>query len=275
MGYKRLLSAALLLMMMFCSAGAAEDYVDLSDRFSDVVTFEYEDQTYYLKERVTTVLAACINADPQDGATLELLLLLAVNDNAKTATLLQLDGAMPADWLEGESRSLNEIFSAEDGLNAGCERMVSVLNGLFPSEIISGYIALDEAGLPLLDGIENDDENVTGDALVERLRAIKNGASDASTSELNDMLASLGDYIVTDMKSGALMKIVDKMDRYDVGHRIPMPVVGAEEPQAGSGEEPEEATDSAPQADAEPPVLDADAFAALMIEIYFDDEPMW
>ncbi|MGN0801781.1 MAG: hypothetical protein ACI4MF_04195 [Candidatus Faecivicinus sp.] len=270
MGYKRLVSAVLLLMMMFCSAGVAEDYVDLNERFSDVVTFEYEDQTYYLKERVTTVLAACINADPQEGSTLELLLLLAVNDNAKTAALLQLDGAMPADWLEGESRSLNEIFSAEDGLDAGCERMVSVLNGLFPTEIVSSYVALDEAGLPLLDGIENDDENVSGDALVERLRAIKNGASDASTSELNDMLASLGDYIITDMKSGALMKIVDKMDRYDVGHRIPMPVEGAEEPQAQSGEAPEK-----PDADAEPPVLDADAFEALMIEVYFDDEPMW
>lgn len=251
MNYRRI-AAAVLILLLFCHGGWAEDYVDLNERFSGVTTFERDGATYYLKERLTTVLAACVGVDAQGAPRLELTVLLTADDNAKTVTLWQLDGGMRAEWPEG-AESLNAVLASGATPGEGLARVAAAVDGLFPAPVIDGYIALDVQGLPLLDGVENDGVNTSGDALVNRLRAIRDGASGASVNALSGMLTSLGDHVMTDMKSGALMKIADKADRYEVGHRIPLPVVGAEDA----------------------PELDADAFAALMLETFFNDQSMW
>lgn len=251
-----------LLMLLGQATVAEEAYVNLDDRFADVATYEHDGATYYMKDRVSTTLVMCANLfeDAAEGVgSAELILLLPIDDDAKTATPIQIEGSMRAAWLEGEDgeKTLSELFSEAEDAEAACAKLVEALNALFPSAVIEHYATLDLRGLPVLDGVENDETNVSGDALVERLKAVK-AQAEQGAKDANSMLSALSSYIVTDMKSGALMKVVDKVDRYDRAHRTPFPVV--------------EAAADAAEAALEP---DLDAFEEMMIGIYYDDTRMW
>ena len=78
--------------------------------------------------------------------------------------------------------------------------------------------------MTVIDGIEPSDGYVEAE-YKERLHAIKAKAEASTTDEINGMFNALSGYIVTDMKSGALMKIVDKLDLYEGQPTIPLPVL--------------------------------------------------
>jgi len=56
-----------------------------------------------------------------------------------------------------------------------------------------------------------------------RLKALLAQAESANSDQLNDMFVSMSDHIVTDMKTGAIMKIIDKTDRYEVMSSVYVP----------------------------------------------------
>ena len=75
----------------------------------------------------------------------------------------------------------------------------------------------------------------------------------------------LVDYVITDMKSGAMMKVADKADRYDRSYRTPFPVEEVVE-EAAEEEVPE---------NNEPLIPQMELFEEMMIGIYYDDTGIW
>lgn len=282
MRFNKILSMLLVLVFLIAQAAFAEgDYINLDERFGDVPTYEYNGTTYYMKDRVNTTLVMCANLEGFEtegiGAA-ELIVLLAIDDDSKKVLPIQFEGNTLASWVEGaeEEATLNDLFAAKTDATEGTQAMVDALNALFPSAVIENYAVLDVAGLPILDGVENNAENTSGEGLTERLRAIKGSVEQSSTSEMNGMLDSMSDYIVTNMKSGALLKVVDKTDRYDRSKRVPFPVVGQEEAEADVEVETTEApVETEIPEIAVPLQADLEAFMQLMLEFYYEDTKMW
>ncbi len=261
----RMIAVALAMLLALCQTAFAEQaYVNLDERFGNEETYEFDGQTYYLKNRVKTTLVLCANLSekPEEGVgKAEMILLVPVDDDSKTITPIQLNGNMLAAWLEGEEqgKTLAQLFAEAESAEAACARMVEAVNALFPTAVVEQYAALDLRGLPVLDGIENDETNVTGEALIERMKAIKATVEQSGDVNLNAMLSDLSGYIITDMKSGAMMKVVDKAERYDRVPRTMFPVVQTE------GEIEAE----------EPLNPDLSTFEEFMLGVYYDDTSMW
>lgn len=260
---RRFLAIVLAMLLMFSQVVFAEEaYVDLEARFDNVLTYEYNGVTHYMKDRVSTTLVLCANLSDETEAgagSAELILLLPIDDDSRTSAPIQFDPGMTASWLEGENaeKTLGELFSEAENADAGSIGLMETINALFPAAVVEHYAVLDLRGLPKLDGIENDEANVTGEALVERLKAIKNMTEQDPEADLNSMLSALSGYIITDMKSGAMVKVVDKVDRYDRSSRVPFPVIVPED---------ETVTEILP---------DLTAFEDIMVGIYFDDTRAW
>jgi len=258
------LMAALLVVFFAMSQTvfAQQAYVDLDARFDNQETYEYNGETYYLKNRVSTTLVLCANLpeDGQEGAgSAELILLLPIDDDGKTIAPIQFSADMMLSWLEGDDRemTLGQMYAQAQSAQAGCEALMEAVNALFPSAVIEHYALLDLRSLPALDGIENTADNVTGEALIERMKTIKRQFEQDANADVNSMLNSLSGYIVTDMKSGAMMKIVDKADRYDRSPRMHFPLI-------------ETADESAAAA-----VPDLDAFGEIILSVYYTDTSLW
>jgi hypothetical protein len=136
------------------------------------------------------------------------------------------------------------IISIEDGLGeddeAGCLQMLSVVNGMLPLQMMEHYLALDSDGLTEYDPGET--EGLTAAEIFKnRLKTLKAQAETYSTDQLNDLFYELSDYIVTDMKSGAIMKIIDKADRYEILSSIHVPGEYVMEGDAAAAFVPDEA----------------------------------
>ena len=254
-------------LTLSCFALAEDTYIDLESRFSDIPTYEYNGVTYYQKDRMTTTLILCaeLPADGGQGAgRLEIVILLVTDDDNDTAVPIQLSANMRAAWLEGENgeKTLGELYASCETGEAGAAMLLETVNALFPEAVAEHFFLLDIAGLPILDGAANDDVNVTGEALVERLKKIYKGV-ESGQSDANEMLSALSGYIYTGMKSGQLMKVVDKADRYDRSSRTPFPVIISD-------------ADAAAEAAAEA-VLEPDlaAFEEMMISIYYEENRPW
>lgn len=206
---------------------------DLSERFGDVAVIMDGGIAYRVRSRISTVLVmgTVCEQDPEapEESTAELMYLLVLDDDTKTYTPVRLNSAMRVQWPGNESQpageiQLRELYAKGENPNEGCELIVQALNGILPDELVSSYAALDLERLTVIDGIE------PGDVYVEeeykgRLHAIKEQAEQSTTDEVNEMFNALSGYIVTDMKSGALMKIADKVDRYDGRPTVPLPVI--------------------------------------------------
>ena len=259
----RLFAAILALFMLIMQLPAiAEDYVDLSQRFDDIVTYDFDGTTYYMNSRVTTTLVMCVNI-AEEGAeaigSIELMILVVSDDDKRMIYPIQLDPSMAAAWLEGEAgdMTLEQIFAGAANADEGGMKLVEAINGIFPAPVCEHYAMVDLRGLPLLDGIENTRRNTRGDELVKRLKDIKAAAEQAGMDSINDILDKLSGYVITDMKSGAMMKVVDKVDRFDRTSRIYFPI------QMPTGE-PDEVY-----------IPDLEAFEITMLELYFTTERSW
>lgn len=264
MNIKRFFAAALSLLLVIGIIPAfAEGYGDLSDRFSDVPSLEYNGATYHLNNRMSTILVMCVSlnggAEPETPANaLELAMLLVIDDDAKMVYPLMIDKDTIQDWaqIDDPETTLADVFAEDTDVNAGCVNMMNSVNGMFPEPFAEDYVVFDVSGLPLLDGIENNEENTGEEALLSRFRAVKDSYEQRPFGDLNDLFEEMSDYIITEMKSGALMKIVDKVDRYDVAPMTYLPVVRNEE---GSDEIR----------------IDHETLLQMIIDIYYNDEPLW
>ena len=225
------------LTVLFClstpALAEATERGNLSERFDDIVAMEYNGVTYRIRNRITVALVmGTVGGSSDETGTdfAEMMYLLVIDDDQKIYTPIRISSDALVDWggsgLSPETGEvqLRALYSMGADENVGCGLIVQKLNEILGDELIGSYAALDLDRLTVLDGIEPGEEYVE-EEYKERLRAIKAKAESSSTDEVNAMFNALSGYIVTDMKSGALMKIVDKVDRYDGQPTIPLPVV--------------------------------------------------
>lgn len=222
---RRLLICLTLLLALVLLAGcAAAETVrgDLTERFSEIPRIEYEGQSYALKKRITTVLAMGIGADENGKARSDVNFLLIVDDDAKTFSVVEI----PTDTLVQVQREdgtpwnmrFQDVYALGADPDEGGMKMVEILNSLLDEQRVEHYLAFDANGAAVLDTKLAAIEDTK-----ERLKAMMTLVEEMDSDQLNDTYKLLGDYIITDMKSGAVMKVIDKMDRYEVLPRIVLP----------------------------------------------------
>ena len=210
-GLKRFISICLMLMMLCAAASAETDRGDLSQRFGSETVLTHQETEYRQRKRMTNVLFMGLekNEEEQTYETV-MMIVLAIDDNRKLITPIMLDCTREIDSLsEEETRvTLGTVISSCEDVKEGALQTVEALNTMFPAATITDYIALDLAGLSLMDGKNDADYE-------SRMRAIAGRYTDFSVGDMNKLLEELSPYLTTDMKSGAMMKVVDKTDRYE------------------------------------------------------------
>lgn len=221
---KKLLGMLLVLLLVLSAASAYAETVrgDLSERFNDIPKIEYEGQTYALKNRITTVLAMGIGKDESGNPRTDVNFMLVVDDDAKTFSVMEI----PVDTLVQVIREdgtpwnmrFQDVYAAGTDSDDGGLKAVETLNAVLGEARVEHYLAFDAEGAAVLD-IQLASIKDTK----ERLKAMMTLVEEMDSDQLNDTYKLLGDYIITDMKSGAVMKIIDKMDRYEVLPRIKLP----------------------------------------------------
>lgn len=246
-----------ILLLMNILTGSTETFGDLEARFANVPRLEYNGTTYYMNNRMTTVLVMCA-AKRAEGIfeAPQLIALLIVDDDAKYVYPLLLDRATVQDWSDSDDVGLSvaESFSAGEDADASCLAMVELINGLFPESVIEHYVLFDVEGVSVLDGIENDTDNIGQDVLLDRMRAIKAQYDAMPLADSKSLFSELSDYIITDMKSGAMMKVIDKCDRYDRDHLSPLPANSDEDGKT---------------------YIDHVLLMEKIVEMYYNHEPLW
>ena len=221
---KKLLGILLALLLVLSVQAACAETVrgDLSERFSDIPKIEYEGQSYSLKSRITTVLAMGIGEDEAGNPRTDVNFMLVVDDDAKTFSVIEI----PADTLVQVIREdgtpwnmrFQDVYALGAEPDAGGVKAVEILNNVLGEVRVEHYLAFDAEGAAVL-----DIELASIEDTKERLKAMMTLLEEMDSDQLNDTYKLLGDYIITDMKSGAVMKVIDKMDRYEVLPRILLP----------------------------------------------------
>lgn len=253
---------AAVLLSALCMTGVfAESYVNLDERFGDIPHIEFEGSTYYMNDRLTGTLVMIADLEGSPSAETGLgtpvfIAFLVLDDDAKLNHVFQIDANTLASWREDEcgEQSISESFSRQTDVKAGCTLVMEILNDLFPHPVIDDYVLLDAAGLPVLDGMENTEENTSGDGLIERLRSINADMQGKESGDYEQLISDLGPYTHTELKSGPMMKIIDKVERYERKKRVELPVLDDT---------------------AERPLIDQDAVTKLAIERWYSSEKFW
>lgn len=253
--FKLCVAVALLAALLAGAAVAETVRGDLSERFSDIPSLEHNGKAYSLRGRLTTVLLMGIVPDAALGRDVsDFTALIVIDDNEKRITPVRIDGNTLVELPGGgQKMRLREVYGLGEDRDENGLRMIQAVNGLLGFELVTDYLGFELEGASMIPGYAP----VAGDAETQ-LRALKADLEQRSTEELNDLYATLGDYIVTDMKSGAVMKVGDKSQRYEMPPSVALPLMPLPE-----AEQPETA-DAARE-------IDPDAVRELVIGTFFEE----
>lgn len=247
----RLCIAALLLSLCLSAACAETVRGDLSERFSDIPRIELDGVNYRLRNRLTTVLAMGLGDDGQGNLRADLAMMLVIDDDAKTfaaieipsntlvqieisgetqnvrfGDLFMLDPTLLGTTPEPNSTPKPELMRVSDDGKERCLNMVKAANLLLGEELIEHYMVFDAEGTKVID------VNIEGDTRT-RLKAMLARVDEMSSEELNETYKDLGDYILTDLKSGAAMKVLNKYEKYENLERVVLPGTQVDAGEAG------------------------------------------
>jgi len=179
---------------------------DLSERFGSEPSIEYLGETYRVKNRMSSLLFAI-----SEAGEIRLMMIVAVDDDTCRTYPVRLK---PNSALHGEAVGL----AYAQNLPTQDEKYIALLaavNELFPHAVVAHYVGLDAAGLDLLDGGMDDANPDREAALWERLKSILRTSNAASSEDLAHWMDMLSPYTCTDLSSGGLMRIADKVERYE------------------------------------------------------------
>lgn len=197
-------------------AGIAETVEgDLSDRYQKDIALEHNGVNYRMKRRATFALLICIdNASENefDGY----FGILAVDDNAKNISVIELDSRVAASLESGIYRLSDAYLSGED-MHEGSQMVITLLNQVLPYEILDHYIVFDMDGLDVLSGYSDFDSAEYENAAnaKQKLRFAKNYIENLTSEQLSKLFEHASGYIKSDLKSGAIMKLADKAEKYE------------------------------------------------------------
>ena len=216
--------ACLLLMMLLpvCAAMGESARGDLAGRFADVPQVECGGETYYLRSRLTAIMAAGILPDAQDGAPrAEFVAVFAIDDGEKRITPIRIDGQTLVEFA-GETLPLRDVFAQDGEPEERCLRLRAAVDALLGGGLIVDYAAVDLDGITAVDAFSH----LAGDAR-ERLRQLRMTVKDTPARELYALYGEIGDCLITNMKSGAVMRSLDKSERYEIAEAAELPVLPA------------------------------------------------
>ena len=254
--FKRILPVFICACLLAGTAFGETERGDLSDRFSEIPRIEYNGASYSLRSRITTVLLMGVARDEALGRDVsDFTALVVLDDNAKRIMPVRLDGNLMVE-LEGAELPLREVYAQGEDQEENCLRMVDAVNALLGEALIDDYFAFEVEGASAVDGYVPVEGNTE-----EQLRALKAVLEEKSLDELSEQYAQLSDYIITDMKSGAVMKIADKSERYERLHSVPLPTL-AEGAQDVSAEAQGNAYLRA----------DAQAILPLLVDLFYEED---
>ena len=245
---RRWLCLVLALMLPAGAAMGEPARGDLAERFADIPRMEYGGETYYLRGRLTAVMAAGVLPDAEDGAPrADFVAVFAIDDNEKRITPIRIDGETLI-ALGGETLPLREAFAPDEAPEENCRRLLAAVNGLLGGELVADYVIVD------LDGIAAVDEfsHIAGDAR-ERLRQLRLALEGTPAKRLYGLYGEMGEYLITNMKSGAVMRVLDKSERYEIAETADLPVL----PARNAGD---------------PPEPDMEGIQKLVIDVFYDKE---
>lgn len=220
---KKLLTVLMCLLVCaaMCAGAVGETSADLAARFQED-TVERDGETYRLRKRLSSTLVVCTEAI--DGvATPGFMCILTTEDNEKVISVVYLDTRV----LSGDDvpATLSEVFvnalPDADAKAAGA-KLLETVNGLIGTPLVEDYLVFDIAGLDTIEGLPECD--VTGldsiDSMKARLKNAKTYAEALPSDDLTDLISAMSEYLATEMKSGALVKIADKAERYQINPSI-------------------------------------------------------
>lgn len=205
---------------------------DLSDRFSEP-TIEYQGVTYRVKNRLSTMVFLFVDETVEPQEQILLMGIIAVDDDQKRLVPFYVDSHTEIAGEDGQPQCLFEIYASGEDDEQKCLQLVEALNTLFPLKVLESYMAVKVEGLDLLDGgaPETDADADRQAALKQRLKRIKATAAGASSNDIMSQFSAMSEYLVTDMKTGAVAKIADKANRYEISPSSVLPGEMLEEEQ--------------------------------------------
>ena len=198
MKIKRLLAGLLTAACLCCILSVQAETVrgDLTARFAGKPTMELDGETLTLRGRVTTALLVGL-IPREEGQEAYLIALVAEDDNRKLVSPIWLEGGVAA-----------AAFDAAEDAETGCRAAIEAMRGVMPGVEIDYCACLNLQGIS--EGEERDEQR-----LRERVSALRAEIETASSAEIQALYKKMEPYIATDMKSGAMMKFLDKADRYE------------------------------------------------------------
>lgn len=212
-----LLMLCLVLLLNTGMIGTAETAAGgLSEQNLDEITLDVEGVQYRLKKRSTFALVICAE-NTENEAFSGYMGVLAVDDNAKSFSLIELDDRM-AVLADDEAVRLSDAYLSGTDLQESSLLTLEVLNRILPYGVIDHYIVFDMKGLEVLEGYPGYDSGVAPEAenVKQRLKRAKACVEGLASNQMSDVLEKLSGYVKSDLKSGALMKIADKAEKYEI-----------------------------------------------------------
>lgn len=236
----------LLLMLLFLPLTSALANDQLAERFSDVPQIEWHGKTYFLRSRLTPILLVGLINNNIGDADAEFIMLATIDDNDKAITPIIIDSRILVE-IDGASFPLQKVFAGAAEPEEGMNSMVEAINGLLGVELIYQYVSIDLTSISALPEFHD----ITGDART-RLHFLRETLEHIPSEERNALYNAVSAYLITDMKSGDVMRAVDKAERYEIADEIALPLQ--------------------PLQDGGAPLPDEAAIRELLIELFFDDK---
>ena len=220
----RCLTWMLALSLLLSAATAETERGNLEDRFADVIPqMEYNGETYYLRSRLSALMVTGVLPDEGDGLPrTDFVALFVIDDNQKRITPIYIDGQVIVD-VDGDSLPLREVYALGQNPAQNCERMLAAVDGLLGGELVESYMAVDLEGITGIAEFSMLEGNTR-----ERLHLLRLALQGIPSKQLNQMYGAMSAYLTTDMKSGAVMRVIDKTDRYEIAETVDLPVLPAE-----------------------------------------------
>lgn len=192
---------------------------DLEERFSDIPRVEYGGEIYYLRDRLTVILVAGVMPDDAGVPRTDFAAVFIIDDNEKRITPIYIDGATLVASGE-EQMPLREVYALGEDPDASMLRLAEALDSVLGASLITDYMGVD------LDGISAVTElgKIEGDAR-QRLHLLRAALEVMPAKQLNELYGRMSKYLITDMKSGAVMRAIDKSDRYEIAETVDLPVL--------------------------------------------------
>ena len=243
----RCLSLMLTLGLLLGAAMGESARGDLSERFADVPHIDYGGTTYYLRDRVTTLMVTGVLPDEEGTPRTDYVAVFVIDDNEKRITPIYIDGQTLVE-VEGNTLPVREVYALGEDPEENCLRMLAAVNGLLGGELIEDYMAVDLEGITAVAAFSQLEGNTR-----ERLHLLRLVLENIPSKQLNQMYGEISDYLITDMKSGAVMRVLDKTDRYEIAETADLPVLPAE-------------------TEGEPLTPDSEKILELVIAVFYDTE---